>query len=327
MLNIDGSIGEGGGQVVRNTLALSALTGIPVTITRIRARRKNPGLAAQHIAAVRAVASACNAECRGAAPGSATLEFIPHEPECCHVSVAVGTAGSIPLVIQAWLPVALHAGGTLHVTGGTEIHMSPTIDYLDHVFAAVLRSSGADIRIRILKRGYFPEGGGDVEVTVQQKTISPVIPGTVPDRSCHIYSCSSNLPEHVAERQAAAAAAAVGSEIGGACTIHLDRRTGLSTGSSCTVVKGPKGGTALGRRGLPAEEVGKMAARALLSETSATGTVDSHLSDQLLLPLALYGGSFSTHALTSHAETTCRLLEKFGYEISVRGAAPVEFTA
>lgn len=327
MLNIDGSSGEGGGQVVRNTLALSAITGIPVTITRIRARRKNCGLAAQHIAAVRAVASACNAECRGATPGSASLEFVPHEPECCNVSVAVGTAGSIPLVIQAWLPVALHTGGTLHVTGGTEVRMSPTIDYLDHVFAATLRSSGADIRIRILKRGYFPEGGGEVKVTVQQKTISPINPGIDQDQSCRIYSCSSNLPGHVAERQAAAATAAVGSEGGGTCTIHLDCRSGPSTGSSCTVVQGAKGGTALGRRGLPAEEVGKMAARALLSEINATGTVDSHLSDQLLVPLALYGGSFSTHTLTSHAETTCRLLEKFGYEIQIRGDAPVEFAA
>jgi RNA 3'-terminal phosphate cyclase (ATP) len=115
--------------------------------------------------------------------------------------------------------------------------------------------------------------------------------------------------------------------LGKPCTISLDRRTGLSTGSSCTVCKGAKGGVALGKRGLPAEEVGRRAANALLAEVKNPGTVDIHLSDQLLVPVALFGGSFSTSTLTSHAETVCWLLSKFGYDITIGHGIPLEFSA
>ena len=326
MLNIDGSFGEGGGQLVRNAVALSAITGEPVTITRIRETRHNQGLAAQHIAAIKAVAFTCDAECRGISPGSGTIIFFPQELKYREVSVAVGTAGSVPLVIQAWLPVALSAGGILHITGGTEVLRSPTIDYLDHVLGSVLRSSGAEITLDIHKRGYFPEGGGEVTVRVDQKKISPVIPDDDKDHSCCIFSCSSNLPEHVTERQASAADARICPGLSEPCTISLDRRTGPSTGSSCTVCKGAKGGIALGKRGLLAEEVGRGAANALLTEIKNPGTVDIHLSDQLLVPLALFGGSFTTSTLTSHAETVCWLLGRFGFDIRLRHGIPMEFS-
>jgi RNA 3'-terminal phosphate cyclase (ATP) len=326
MLNIDGSFGEGGGQLVRNAVALSAITGEPITITRIRAARHNKGLAAQHIAAIKAVALACDAECRGVSPGSGTITFSPQDLKCREVSVAVGTAGSIPLVIQAWLSVALCTGGTLHITGGTEVMRSPTIDYLDHVLGFVLRSSGAEIDLDILKRGYFPEGGGEVTVRVEHKKIFPIVPEDDKDHPCCIFSCSSNLPDHVTQRQASAADARLCSLPGGPCTVSLDRRAGPSTGSSCTVSKGAKGGIALGRRGLPAEEVGRNAANALLAEIKNPGIVDIHLSDQLLVPLALFGGSFSTSTLSSHAETVCWLLSRFGFDIKIRHGIPMEFS-
>jgi RNA 3'-terminal phosphate cyclase (ATP) len=326
MLNIDGSFGEGGGQLVRNAVALSAITGEPIMITRIRAARQSHGLAAQHVAAIMAVASACDATCRGITVGSGTILFSPQDLKCREVSVSVGTAGSIPLVIQAWLSVALCAGGVLHITGGTEVSRSPTIDYLDHVLGTVLRSSGAEMTLDILKRGYFPEGGGEVTISVRQKKMSPIVPADDRDPPCSIFSCSSNLPDHVAERQASAAGARLCPGHGGSCTISLDRRTGPSTGSSCTVCTGAKGGIALGKRGLPAEEVGRRAADALLAEIKKPGTVDIHLSDQLLVPLALFGGSFSASTLTSHAETVCWLLSRFGYEITLRHGIPVEFS-
>ena len=326
MLNIDGSFGEGGGQLVRNAVALSAISGEPVTITRIRASRHQKGLAAQHIAAIKAVAFACDAECRGISPGSGTIVFCPQHLKCREVSVTVGTAGSIPLVIQAWLSVALCAGGILHITGGTEVSRSPTIDYLDHVLGSVLRSSGAEIDLNILKRGYFPEGGGEVTVRVEQKKMLPVVPDDDTDHPCCIFSCSSNLPDHVTQRQASAADARLSLWPGEPCTISLDYRTGPSTGSSCTVCKGAKGGIALGKQGLPAEEVGRSAADALLAEIKNPGTVDIHLSDQLLVPLALFGGSFSTSTLTSHAETVCWLLSRFGYEITIHHGIPLEFS-
>jgi RNA 3'-terminal phosphate cyclase (ATP) len=326
MLNIDGSFGEGGGQLVRNAVALSAITGESVTISRIRAARKNQGLAAQHIAAIKAVALTCDAECRGLSLGSDTIVFSPQDLKYREISVSVGTAGSIPLVILAWLSVALCTGGILHITGGTEVLRSPTIDYLDHVLGSVLRSSGARITLDIRKRGYFPEGGGEATVKVEYKKMFPIVPGDDKDHPCSIFSCSSNLPDHVTERQASAADARLCHEIGKPCTISLDHRTGPSTGSSCTVCKGAKGGIALGKRGLPAEEVGRRAANALLTEIKNPGTVDVHLSDQLLVPLALFGGAFSTSTLTTHAETVCWLLSRFGYEIRLHRGIPMEFS-
>jgi len=327
MLNIDGSSGEGGGQLVRNAVALSAITGEPVTVSRIRVSRHTTGLAAQHIAAIKAVAYACDADCNGIFPGSSTVIFSPQDLKCRDVSVAVGTAGSIPLVIQAWLSVALCAGGILHITGGTEVMRSPTIDYLDHVLGSVLRSSGAKMELEILRRGYFPEGGGEVTVRVEHRKMLPVIPDNDKDHPCCIISCSSNLPDHVTQRQASAADIHLSPRLGESCIISLDRRTGPSTGSSCTVCRGAKGGIALGKRGLPAEEVGRCAAEALLAEIKNPGTVDIHLSDQLLVPLALFGGSFSTSTLTSHAETVCWLLSRFGYDITIRHGIPLEFSA
>jgi RNA 3'-terminal phosphate cyclase (ATP) len=327
MLTIDGSFGEGGGQIVRNAAALSALSGKPVQIERIRAGRTRPGLAAQHIAAVRVVAEACHAECSGLSPGSGSLTFIPGEPGYSDVSADVGTAGSISLVIQAWLPVALIFGGRLRVTGGTEVTQSPTIDYLDHVCAGVLRAAGAEIGISILKRGYYPEGGGEVLVGVKKKKISPIVPEDPSGSPCSVISCTSNLPDHVSERQATSAETYL-REQGFPCTAAIDRRTGTSTGSSCTVWRGGKGGSALGKRGLPAEKVGKEAAMQAISGFNAPGTVDLHLSDQLLVPIALFGGIYTTAAATSHAATACRLIDRFGYTVRhERKGELVEYSA
>jgi RNA 3'-terminal phosphate cyclase (ATP) len=327
MLTIDGSYGEGGGQLVRNAVALSAITGIPITIVRVRAARKNPGLAAQHVAAVSAAARTCDAVCTGVSRGSQTLTFSPHDLKCCHTDIAVGTAGSVPLVIQAWLPVALSTGGSLHVTGGTEVPMSPTIDYLDHVLCGVLRNSGADIGMQILRRGYYPEGGGEVRIDVKRKHLSPIRPISDIRGPVCILSCSSHLPDHVAGRQASAAEAIVASGSKEECRILFDRRAGPGTGSSCTVWKGAKGGLALGRRGVPAESVGEMAARSYVTRKQEPGSVDCHLSDQLLVPLALFGGSFTAAKMTTHAETICWLLAQFGYRVKCHTGMVTEYSA
>ncbi|OPY38574.1 MAG: RNA 3'-terminal-phosphate cyclase [Methanoregula sp. PtaU1.Bin051] len=326
MLTINGSYGEGGGQLVRTAVGLSAVTGKPVTITNIRAARKKPGLAAQHIAAISAVAGTCSAGITGAKIGSRSLTFSPGEPEYQDLTVNVGTAGSIPLVIQAWLPLALCYGGRLRISGGTEVNRSPTIDYLDHVLAGILRAAGAQIIIEIVKRGYYPEGGGEVIIEVVKKNIPPIFPINANHLPVGIISCSSNLPDHVANRQASAAALAITSETGFPCTIEYDRRTGKSTGSSCTVYRGAKGGCANGRPGLPAEVVGENAAHSALAGFLNPADVDMHLSDQLLVPLALFGGEFTAPVLTSHADTVCWLLRQFGYTIAPRKGATVEFS-
>jgi RNA 3'-terminal phosphate cyclase (ATP) len=315
MIRIDGARLEGGGQVVRGAVALSALTGEAVEISNIRRNRTKPGFAPQHIAAVRAVAALCDAECEGLSPGSGRLRFTPGPltPRAC--TIDIGTAGSIPLVLQAWLPVALAAGGAIRVTGGTEVTRSPTIDYCDRVFCGILRSHGAAIRLEILRRGYFPQGGGEVFVRVERRPLRPL--AIAEGEGGGIVSCSANLPGHVAERQAAAAFRALSVRLGD-LPVTIDRRDGISTGSSVTVWRGAKGGTALGRRGYPAEEVGREAAGILLRELDRPGRVDAHLADQLIIILARTGGAFTTAPLSLHAETMCWLAAEFGSGIAVR---------
>jgi RNA 3'-terminal phosphate cyclase (ATP) len=240
----------------------------------------------------------------------------------------VGTAGSIPLVLQAFLPVALRCGGSLVVTGGTEVEHAPTIDYFTDLHAAVLRRFGAGIAVEIRRRGYYPQGGGEVAVTVNASRLRPLdLAEGGMERACGIVSCSSGLPSHVAERQAQSAADPIAAKTGRTCTVRIERQQGPSTGSSCTVWSGAHGACALGRRGLPAEQVGGTAARELLDSLSTGAQVDVHLADQLLVYLALAGGSFTAPTLTLHARTVCWLLAEFGYRIRCREDGTVECAA
>jgi RNA 3'-terminal phosphate cyclase (ATP) len=314
MIRIDGSYLEGGGQIVRGAVAFSALAGVPVEIFNIRKNRPNPGLAPQHIAAVRAVAGICAAECTNLVPGSTDLFFSPHDLTGQDLVIDVGTAGSIALVLQAWMPVALAAGGRITVTGGTEVQKSPTIEYFDAVFCETLRRHGAEISVDVHERGYYPRGGGRVTIDVRKTELRPLSPET-PSAPVRIFSCSSRLPTHVAQRQAAAAARRL-SVSQASCTI--DTRDGPSPGSSCTVVAGRKGGIALGRRGYPAEAVGTDAAEAFLEVCAEPGTADRHLADQLVIILASFGGLITTTRPTDHTKTMCRLAAAFGHEISLR---------
>lgn len=333
ILRIDGAMDEGGGQIVRMAVALSAITGKAIEISRIRAKRSVPGLAGQHCAAVQAVARMCHAQVTGCEKGSTRISFYPENIRRAGITIDIGTAGSIPLVLQAWLPVALRTGGAITVSGGTEVQYSPTIDYLEQVFLPVLRRSGAAVTVEILERGYYPRGGGRVRVLVEFSDLSPITLDTIAGNGkaegtrCGICSCSSNLPDHVADRQARRAREILGADPGANCTLRIDRRIGVSTGSSCTVWKGAKGGSALGARGIPAEIIGERAARELIQAIGSPGMADVHLSDQLLLYIALYGGTFTTSAVTTHAMTMCRLLGLFGYGISVTGTGMVTFSA
>lgn len=325
MLKIDGSCLEGGGQVVRSAVALSALTGIPVEITRIRENRNKPGLGYQHCAAVRAAACACRGRIEGNEPGSSRLSFIPDSIRNAECSVDVGTAGSIPLVVQAWLPVALAEGGVLEVHGGTEVPASPTVDYLEKVLIPALGSVGGGITVTVIRRGYYPVGGGLVRVRVEPADPAPL--SIQKGGATGIRSCSSGLPPHVAERQASHALQLLGRTLGQDILVEIQRSSGLGKGSSCTAWYGAKGASSLGRPGLPAESVGETAAMELLREIRGPGEVDSHLSDQLLIYLARYGGSYTASEYTLHARTMCWLLSLFGFAISVRQGKEVAFSA
>jgi len=325
MLKIDGACLEGGGQIVRSAVALSAVTGIPVEIFRIRENRKKAGLGHQHCAAVRAVACACRGRMEGNEPGSRRLVFIPGDVRETECVADVGTAGSIPLVIQAWLPVALMKGGEIEITGGTEVPGSPTIDYLENVLVPALGTAGTGVVIRVIRRGYYPAGGGIVRVRVNPA--EPARLSIEKDVSCGIRSCSSGLPPHVAERQATRAHLLLSRALRIDIPVEIRRSEGVVKGSSCTAWCGSKGASSLGRPGFPAEKVGEEAATGLINEINSQGEVDAYLSDQLLLYLARYGGSYTASGFTLHARTMCWLLSLFGFEIQVREGREVVFSA
>ncbi|MDD1679516.1 MAG: RNA 3'-terminal phosphate cyclase [Methanomicrobiales archaeon] len=326
MLTIDGGQFEGGGQIVRMAVSLSALTGTPVRITRVRARRDTPGLAAQHVAAIRAVSSFCDPQTTGVSVGSSVLTFIPSSLRRSESIIDVGTAGSIPLVLQAWLPVALKKGGSITIRGGTEVRHSPTIDYLERVFLPPLRTHGARVKISIEQRGYYPQGGGVVRVTAEPSEPTPLHLRSE-EAENGIISCSSNLPDHVTVRQAESARKRLSDILGIDPPQYLDRRSGLSTGSSCTAWRGMKGGIALGSRGLPAEEVGQKAADMLIDEVKAGGMVDRYLADQMLLYLARYHGSYTVSELSLHTRTMQWLLSQFGYRVQISEGDVVEVSS
>lgn len=328
MLVIDGSTLEGGGQVVRSAVTLSAITGQPCRITNIRAGRKEPGLRSQHIAAVRAVAGLCGAVVSGCTAGSRELTFCPGPLVECDIRIEVGTAGSIPLVLQAWLPAAMMIGGGITVVGGTEVPRSPTIDYTARVLVPFLRQHGAEISLDVIRRGYFPRGGGEAVAKVRRSRLAPFSPeDTRETDSCGIVSCSAGLPGHVAERQADAASSALFQATGIRFPVWKDTRPGPGTGSSVTVWMGWMAGSAIGRRGYLAENVGRDAVVALLAEHHAGGLVDRYLADQILIYCACAGGSFTSSTCTLHARTMCWLLGLFGFRIRVTEGEVVTFAA
>ncbi|MCK5251356.1 MAG: RNA 3'-terminal phosphate cyclase, partial [Thermoplasmata archaeon] len=205
MVHIDGSLGEGGGQVLRVSVALSAATGTPVRITDIRANRKNPGLRPQHVAAVRAVADLCEAETRGLEIGSRKLEFHPRDIPSGTVKVDVGTAGSVTLVLQAVLG-ALSAPGAgpaeVTITGGTDVIIAPSWDYFAHVLVPTLGRAGLDMDMECQRRGFYPKGGGKVVVRTEELVapLEPIVPVRTEDPTVEGSIVWSGLPDHIPQR-------------------------------------------------------------------------------------------------------------------------------
>ena len=169
MREIDGSYGEGGGQLLRTSVVLAAITGLPVHMYNIRAKRSNPGLAPQHLTAVKAVAALCNAQTEGVEVKSQEIIFRPGPLRGGEYDFPVGTAGSVTLVLQAALPAAMACGEKLRmrISGGTDVRAAPPLDYFRYVLLPLVYSMGARAKIEVLLRGYYPRGGGKVVVDVE----------------------------------------------------------------------------------------------------------------------------------------------------------------
>jgi len=320
MLQIDGSVGEGGGQIIRTAIALAAITGKAVEITNIRANRPKPGLSAQHLHAVKAVERLSGGKTEGLALRSTHLIFTPGALKGFEGEIDIGTAGSITLLLQCLIPVALFADRetSVKITGGTDVNWSPPIDFYLNVFLKALREMGCAVHLDLKQRGYYPKGGGlvlvDVHVTPSEHLKGVAFQKT--EECCVIAgtSHSSGLPPHVAERQANAAKLTLKEEgYHAKIKTEIEERTKRTTGSGITLWCGYKSGSALGERGKRAELVGEEAARNIITELASATTVDVHLADQLVPYIALADGKseIRVREMTKHLETNMYITQQF----------------
>ena len=322
MIEIDGSTLEGGGQLLRTSIALSAVTGKAIKIFNIRAKRPKPGLAAQHLHAIKAVAQLTAAEVKGLGIGSTTIEFSPKETKGGNFKIEIGTAGSITLVLQALMPPAAFASTKVvaGIIGGTDVMWSPPIDYVKNILVSNLAKMGYLTKIELLQRGYYPKGGGVVKIEIEPiKFLQPlklVEFGEV--ISIKGISYSTKLPEHVVKRQAESAQSQLNKNGFKNVDINVELDTaGFWPGSGIvlwaeTSTGARVGASSFGKRGKPAEQVGREASRKLIEELMLRKPVDRYVGDQLLPYLALADGfsEIATTCLTLHALTNIYVIEK-----------------
>jgi RNA 3'-terminal phosphate cyclase (ATP) len=317
MITIDGSSGEGGGQILRTSLALSLVTGKPFCIERIRAGRDNPGLQRQHLTAVRAAAEVGQAKVDGAVLKSRHLGFVPGNVRPGEYHFDVGTAGSVTLVLQTVLPALMlaEAPSQLVLEGGTHNIYAPPFDFLQKTFLPLVARLGPRVEATLGRAGFYPAGGGQMTVRIEPRPgtgpLALIERGPIVRRA--VRAVLARLPRHVAEREIATALAAldwpeecatieqVGSAgPGNALMVEVESR------EVCEVFTG------FGQRGVPAETVAAGAAREAMRYLGADVPVGPHLADQLLLPMALLGGGrFRTLALMPHTVTNIATLEQF----------------
>jgi RNA 3'-phosphate cyclase len=319
MIELDGSFGEGGGQLLRTAVALAAIAGAPLRLVNVRAGRAKPGLAPQHLAAVRAVASLCAAQCEGLELRSRELRFTPGALRGGEHRFEVGTAGSVTLVLQAVLPVLACAPerSRVTVTGGTDVHAAPPLDYFRHVLLALLARLGIEARCAVRRRGYYPRGGGEVEIELAPgRPRALALAGDAGRARVEGLAHVANLPAHIAERMRAAALAGLGKRRARIDVSILEGAEAIGQGGA-VVLWAHGAGSVLGagrvaERGVRAETLGAEAGTELAADLDAGAALDAHAADQLLVYLALAGGGgFTTRALTRHARTAMWLIEQF----------------
>jgi len=295
MLTIDGKMGEGGGQVLRTSLALSAVTAKPFRIEGIRGKRKRPGLLRQHLTAVRAIAEVCGARVQGDRLGSSALTFEPGEPRHGDYHFAVGTAGSATLVFQTVLPPLLMAEGRSRIVfeGGTHNPMAPPFDFIAQTFLPVLHRMGASVSAELERPGFYPAGGGRFQVDLVGG--APLQPLSLLERgdieSVRIKAVVSQIPEHVAVREMKALANQLAD-----LPIAVDTAQVESAGPGNVATVTLRAAhitetfTGFGEHGVRAEKVAHQLAGEVRKHVNADVPVGPHLADQLLIPLVLAGG-------------------------------------
>jgi RNA 3'-terminal phosphate cyclase (ATP) len=317
-IHIDGSIGEGGGQILRTSLALSMVTGQAFRMTGIRAGREKPGLLRQHLTAVNAATTICGAQVTGASIGSRELAFSPGTVQGGTYTFSVGTAGSTTLVLQTVLPALLTATEPSNLTleGGTHNPFAPPVDFLEKAFVPLINRMGPSVKVTLARAGFYPAGGGRFQVEIQPAP--RLAPFSLLERGEARRRLASaivaGLPAAIAKRELE----------------KIEKRLGW-TGDQLQIRQLPEAWgpgnvvvleiesdhvtevfTGFGMKGVTAEAVADHVVDDVRRYLADGAPVGEHLADQLLLPLALAGGgTFKTQALTKHATTNIEIIRQF----------------
>lgn len=336
MLEIDGS--AGGGQLLRSSLSLSVLTDTPVRVVDVRGNRPDPGLKPQHVAAASAVARVANADTDGIEPGSDVVEFDPGTVTGGEYAVSIETAGSLALVFETVLPLALVAAEPirLHATGGTDVAWSPPLDYFRHVKLPFLRRHGLVATVTTEQRGFYPVGGGAAALTLAPSAPTAITAGGPPDaEAARVYAvASADLADaDVAERLARTAtvmvanldhACAVGERTveyadadctGAGVVLRVDSGSAADSVGGIDAVGPIAGFSALGDPDRTAEAVAGDAVDDFDAWFDTGAVVDRYLADQLVVPLALLGGSVAIPDVTDHVASSVALVAEFGVPV------------
>jgi len=334
IISIDGSQGEGGGQILRTSVGLSAATGIPVRLTAIRAGRQRPGLRPQHLAAVRAAAAVCDGQVTGAELGSQEITFIPSEPQAGQFRFDIGTAGSGTLVLQTIIPALLLADGDsdVTVTGGTHNPLAPCFEYTRDVYAVLASAANAQIYLEMTKAGFYPSGGGEIRMQLQglgdPDALDPI---RLTDRGQlrHIEGCSAasySLAAHIIDRQTRQALGRLAkAEHPGSIEQAVWETFSPGTVLFLRAVFGKTvaGFFALGARAKTAEQVADECVDSLLAFIDSSGVIDAHVADQLLTIAALCPDEsrYLAERATDHLRTNAQVIRQLtGRQIDITPA-------
>ena len=339
MIVIDGSQGEGGGQMLRTALSLSLVTGKPFRMHDIRGKRSRPGVMRQHVTAVEAACAIGGADCAELAVGAGDLTFVPKRVEPGEYRFAVGTAGSVCLVLQTLLPPLMIAErpSRLVLEGGTHNIGAPPFPFIERVFLPVINRMGPQVAARLVRHGFYPAGGGRIEIDIVPSAtlarLDLVERGTL--RRVEACAVVAALPDDVAHRELAAVTRTLGWP-GESCGIErLPDEVG--PGNILILEAEFEGGieivSGFGKLGVSAQSVGEKAAKRMAGYLASEAFAGPYLSDQLLLPMALAGwGRFCTVKPSQHAQTGAEVIARFldvsiGFEEQENGCHVVSVSA